>query len=176
MLQRLSALILSTVLYLGVTPASATVTLSVPNYPTVAQLETGWNNAFIAILTAAHGMAPTITGTTTYQGAGGAIYVVSTFTVGSTTGSILGTAFNPATATSLGNGNYSYAANKGFRCERSDGFCSCTARQAIKPDVIIQECVCDGGSGGCALINIDGQFTGTYDLNPANYSSLPTMN
>lgn len=172
MLQRLSMLMLSAMLYMGASTASATVTLSVPNYPIIAQLESGWNNAFVAILANIHGSTPTITATTTYQGGGGEVYVVSSFTVGS----ILGLAFDPTTATSLGSGNYRYTASEGFRCEASS-YCSCSAIRVKHTNGDIEErCDCNGGQGGCTYLPIDGLLTGTYDLNPSSYSGLPTMN
>ncbi|MCE7935528.1 MAG: hypothetical protein DYG96_13205 [Chlorobi bacterium CHB2] len=177
MLRKLTVLMLGGMLWMAAAHvASATVTVSVPNYPTVAQLEAGWNDAFIAILTAAHGAAPTITETVTYQGATGEIYVVSKFTIGPINGSMLGLAFDPKSATSLGSGNYRYGVSHAFRCENS-GYCSCSAIRVEFPNGDVQEkCDCYGGKGGCSLIPINGQLIGTYDLNPANYSGLPTMN
>lgn len=177
MLQKLTLLMLGGMLWIAAThTASATVTLSVPNYPTVAQLESGWNDAFVAVLTSVYGSTPTIITTTTYKGVGGEIYVVSKFTVGTINGSILGLAFDSDTATPLGSGNYRYGASHAFRCENS-GYCSCSAIRVEFPNGDVEEkCDCNGGKGGCTLIQINGQLSGTYDLNPSNYSSLPTMN
>ncbi|KXK57586.1 MAG: hypothetical protein IPM61_02540 [Chlorobi bacterium] len=177
MLRTLAMLMLGGMLWITAAhTASATVAVSVPNYPTVAQLEAGWNNAFIAILTAAHGAAPTITETVTYHGTSGEIYVVSKFTIGTINGSILGLAFDPKSATSLGSGNYRYGAAHAFRCENSSSS-SCSAIRSKFPNGDVQEkCNCNKGKGGSSLIPINGQLIGTYDLNPANYSGLPTMN
>ena len=176
MLQKLALLMLGGMLWIAAThTASATVALSVPNYPTVAQLESGWNDAFVAVLTSVYGSTPTIITTTTYKGVGGEIYVVSKFTVGTINGSILGLAFDPATATSLGSGNYRYTASAGFRCDPNGSCQSCSAVQIIKQDgTKIQRCDCNS-AGGCDFYPVDGQFSGTYDINPSSYSGLPNM-
>ena len=165
-------------LVLFTSTASAVVPVTCVDYPTVSQLETAWNAAFVTELNATYSGTTTISSTTTYRGGAGQIYVVSHFNVGSHFGSILGVAFDPATDTPIGSGNYEVEADKGFECYRSEGFCNCSAEEITQPDgTRIRRCYCDGGTGGCGMIDLNGSFSGTYEINPSSsyYSALPSM-
>jgi hypothetical protein len=158
--------------------ANATITVTVPDYPSVSELEAGWNTAFTTFLADEYGGSPSITSTTTYEGPGGGIYVVSEFVVGSEEGSILAVAFSPETAQDLGNGKYlmNVEDDWGFECYQSEPFCACSAERIIQSDgTIIQRCNCDGGTGACGMRDSDGAFAGLYELEPSTYSNLPGL-
>ena len=156
-------------------------TVYVPNYPTLAQLESGWNAAFVSWLTAQYGGVPVITGTTTYAGQAGQIFVVSSFTAGAVNGKILGRAFDPAEATHLGDGKYLYEVeeNGGFTCTPGGGCGICEPHEKHNNNGTYERwCECtywhNGENGSCAL-NPLGDFVGSYQLEPMYYGSLPVL-
>ncbi len=158
--------------------ARATHTVSVPNYPTLQQLESGWNAAFASWLTSQYGGTPTITSTTTYAGQDGQIFVVSTYTAGTAHGTILGRAFDPQDATPLGGGNYWYEVEKGFTCT-PEGSCQiCDPHERHYPDGSYERwCNCfynTGEKGACALVPVE-ELVGSYEVSPTDYGSLPAL-
>lgn len=171
-----SAIALAAALFFLGAAAVSAATVSVPNFPSTSQLEAGWTAAFAALLTSEYGTAPTITATTTYQGADGYIYVVSRYTAGTVVGSIVGIAFDPSAAISIGDGAYEVKAEDGFRCFRSEGSCPCSAEQmkTVEGD-LIRRCLCDGKTGACGFQDLDGSFSGSYSIRPSDYASLPAM-
>src|SRR5690606_3303528 len=87
---------------------------------------------------------PVITGTTTYAGQAGQIFVVSSFTAGSVSGRILGRAFDPAEATHLGDGKYLYtvAANGGFTCNSTGSCETCEPHEFHSTQGVERWCKC----------------------------------
>ena len=183
MLLRSFLIIVSVVLLSGV--ARATHTVVVPDYPTLAQLESGWNAAFVSWLTVQYGGTPVITSTVTYSGQEGQLFVVSKFIAGSVSGSILGRAFDPYEGTSLGGGEYLYdvASGAGFICVPILDCLDCEGRETRFPDGSYER-VCS-----CILVNTEGEweskascslttygdFTGSYKLVPGDYGTLPVL-
>ena len=161
--------------------AWATHTVSVPDYPTLAELESGWNAAFVSWLTRQYGGSPTITSTVTYSGQEGQIFVVSRFTAGSVNGTISGRAFDPVEGTALGGGEYWYevASSAGFSCIPEGGCQICNTRERRNADGSTEwKCNCiartEGEVAMCGLIPADG-FAGSYKLVPGDYGSLPVL-
>lgn len=183
MLKRMIAtsvfLVISTVLMSGA--ARATHTVVVPDYPTLAQLESGWNAAFVSWLTVQYGGSPVITSTVTYSGQEGQIFVVSRFTAGSVVGTILGRAFDPYEGTLLGGGEYrcEVADEGGFSCIPEGGCQICDAYERRGADGSTEwKCNCvartEGEVSMCGLIPVDG-FSGSYKLVPGDYGTLPVL-
>ena len=155
----------------------ATYIVYAPNYPTLTQLESGWNAAFISWLTDEYGVSPIITSTTTYAGQEGQVFVVSSYNVGSMNGKILGRAFDPQEATSLGSGSYHYQvqANGAFKCNDIDG-CLCDPYERHYPDGHIERgCNCELPGLSCEFAPTN-NFTGSYQIRPSDYTSLPVLN
>jgi len=161
------------------TTAFATYTVSVPDYPTLSQLESGWNDAFVSWLTGQYGGSPVITSTTTYTNQDGEILVMSSFVAGSVSGNILGRAFDPQDATSLGGGNYMYAvaADGGFTCAPAANCSLCEPHEKHNSDGSYErwcDCPHPEGNGGCTLTPL-GDLVGSYNIDPSDYGSLPNL-
>lgn len=158
--------------------------VNVPDYPTLTQLESGWNAAFVSWLTSEYGGSPVITSTVTYQGQQGQIFVVSTYTAaGGAHGTLLGRAFDPHEATHLGGSNYRYDVEDGFRCDPTLDCLQCKAFETRDGLSITRWCDCvsvneegeNGGKASCAVIPLT-DLVGSYELAVGDYVNLPVLN
>ena len=171
------------ILTLTASAARATHTVYAPNYPTLSQLESGWNAAFVSWLAVQYGGTPVITSTTTYAGPDGQIFVVSSFTAGTINGRILGRAFDPQEATPVGDGSYSYQVKStgAFTCTSDpESTCAYEPHERHYQDGSYERwCACrhqTGAKGASVTLMPADSFTGSYRIRPGDYGSLPALN
>lgn len=147
-----------------VMPLSAQ-TVSVPNFPSAAQLESGFLSAFTPIIVAQYG-APPVWGAKGFaQATSGIIDFTATFTAGGVSGTISAQVFDPATATPLGGGAFQFAVKSSWTCGSWNCSCGFYIRD-YRDGTREYHCDCED-TGDCTLTEND--LEGTYSIRPGDY-------